>query len=55
LNNKRLFRPQILVAMILIGVIAALVILFTPQHTVEIAGAAVTGIGMLGMKLLEKE
>jgi hypothetical protein len=37
--------------MTLIGTIAALVILYTPQHTVEIAGAAVTGIGMWGMML----
>ncbi len=49
------WKPQILTAMGLIAGIAIAVILQVPQHVVQIAGSAITGIGMLGMKLLEKE
>ena len=47
------WRPQILTAMIIIGLIALMVILYAPEHIVEIAGGAITAEGMLGMKLLE--
>lgn len=50
-----MIRPQIITAMIIIGIIGVLVILFQPAFIAEIAGGAITAIGMLGMKLLEKE
>ena len=49
------WRPQIIVAMVLIALIACLVIWLAPDHIELIAGGAVTGIGMLGIKLLENE
>lgn len=49
------WKPQILTAMALIAAIAALVIFFAPSFVEGAAGGAITGIGMLGMKLLEKE
>ena len=49
------FRPQILVAMGIIGLIAILVIIKAPAHIELIAGGAITAVGMLGMKLLEGE
>ena len=50
-----LWKPQILWAMTLIALVAALVIFFAPDFVEGAAGGAITGIGMLGMKLLEKE
>jgi len=47
-------KPQILCAMMVIGILAGMVILVAPEHITEVVGAAVTGVGMLGMKLLEK-
>ena len=49
------WKPQILCAMTLIASIAALVIFYAPEFVEAAAGGAITGIGMLGMKLLEKE
>jgi uncharacterized membrane protein len=48
-------RPQILAAIVAITVIAVVVVLFTPQYVDKVAASAITGIGMLGMKLLEGE
>jgi len=48
-------RPQILVAIVAIALIAVLVIVNAPDHIEFIAGGAITAIGMLGMKLLEGE
>jgi len=48
-------RPQVLAAILSIGTIAIVVVMFTPVHVETIAGGAVTAIGMLGMKLLEGE
>ncbi len=50
-----MLKPQILAAMMLVGIMGVLVILFQPEFIAEIAGGAITAIGMLGMKLLEKE
>lgn len=49
------WKPQILAAMFLIASIASLVIFFAPGFVEGAAGGAITGIGMLGIKLLEKE
>ena len=49
------WKPQILVAMTLIAIIAIVVIFAAPNFVEGAAGGAITGIGMLGMKLLEKE
>ncbi len=48
-------RPQILVALMLIGLIAVTVILASPDHIAEIVGPAVIGLVALGTKLLEGE
>jgi len=49
------WKPQILAAILCITLIAVLTIILQPAYIEFIAGGAVTGIGMLGMKLLEKE
>lgn len=49
------WKPQILWGMTLIAIVAALVIFFAPTYVEGAAGGAITGIGMLGMKLLENE
>ena len=48
-------RPQILVAMLVIGTLGALVIVLVPEHVDKIITGAITALGMLGMKLLEGE
>ena len=48
-------RLQVLATILAITLLAALVILLVPQHVDKIVGGAITGIGMLGMKLLEGE
>jgi len=50
-----MWKPQILAAMLILGIIAIVVILLEPDHIEVVAGGCVTGVGMLGMKLLEKE
>jgi len=50
-----MWKPQILTAMLCITLIAVLTVVLQPTYLEFIAGGAVTGIGMLGMKLLEKE
>ena len=51
---KTAWKPQIITAMAMIGLIAILVIVKAPDYIELIAGGAITAIGMLGMKLLEK-
>ena len=45
--------PQVMAAILCITIIALCVIFVRPDAIQEIGGAALTGIGMLGMKLLE--
>ena len=52
---KLKWRPQVLAAIGGIAVIAGLVIVLVPEETSKVAMGAITGIGMLGMKLLEGE
>ncbi len=49
------WRPQIIVAILSIATLAGLVIILAPDHVNEVVSGAITGIGMLGMKLLESE
>ena len=49
------FRPQILTAISAIALMGVLVITLAPDYIEVIVGGCVTGIGMLGMKLLEGE
>jgi len=49
-----MWKPQILVAIIAVTVIAVVVILTAPDHVEVVAAGAVTGIVALGMKLAEK-
>lgn len=49
--NRR-WRPQVMTAMLCVTIIALVVTVLAPEHIELIAGGAVTGIGMLGMKLL---
>ena len=44
-----------MLAILCITIIAVMVILVVPSVTEIVAGSAITGIGMLGMKLLEGE
>lgn len=54
-EDKMTWKPQILTAMVLIALIAVVVTVLQPDFVEGAAGGAITGIGMLGMKLLEKE
>jgi hypothetical protein len=47
-------KPQVFIAMASIATLAGLIIVVAPAYIGEIVGGAITGIGMLGMKLLEK-
>lgn len=49
------WRPQILTAILSIAGMAGMVIYLAPEHINEVVSGAITGIGMLGMKLLESE
>lgn len=49
------WRPQIMVAMLCLTAIGLTTILVAPEYIEVIAGGTVTGLGMLGMKLLEGE
>ena len=51
---SRIEGPQVMAAILVLAVIALAIILVAPDAIQEIVGAVVTGIGMLGMKLLEK-
>lgn len=46
--------PQVMAAILVLAAIAGLIIFRAPDAINEIVGSIVTGIGMLGMKLLEK-
>jgi len=46
--------PQVMAAIVSIAVIALVVILIAPDQIDKVVTGAITGIGMLGMKLLEK-
>lgn len=46
--------PQVMAAILCLAVIAIVIVFKAPDAIDKIAGAVVTGIGMLGMKLLEK-
>ena len=48
-------RPQIFWTITVIGILAVTVIFVAPDEIKTIVGGSITGIGMLGMKLLEKE
>jgi len=50
---KRIEGPQVMAAILSILVIAIAVIFIAPDQIDKIATGAITGIGMLGMKLLE--
>ena len=52
---KEKVKPQVLAAIGGITLLAAMVIFLVPEHVDKIVGGAITGIGMLGMKLLESE
>lgn len=49
------WKPNIFWAITCITIIAVLVVMLAPNYIELIAGGSVTGIGMLGMKLLEKD
>ena len=51
---SRIEAPQVMAAILVLGAIAILITFVAPESIKEIVGAIVTGIGMLGMKLLEK-
>tara|TARA_Y100000034_G_scaffold127976_1_gene181766 strand:- start:1042 stop:1203 length:162 start_codon:yes stop_codon:yes gene_type:complete len=51
----RRVKPQVLAAILTIGGLAALVTMLVPDQVDKIVGGAITGVGMLGMKILEKE
>jgi len=53
--EHRRFRPQIFTAILCLASLGILTIFFAPDYIEVIAGGVVTGIGMLGMKLLEGE
>ena len=46
--------PQVMMAIVSLVLIAICVIFIAPDAIDKIVGGVVTGIGMLGMKLLEK-
>jgi len=51
---SRIEGPQVMAAILVLGIIALSVIFAYPEAIDKIVGAVITGIGMLGMKLLEK-
>ena len=46
--------PQVMAAIVALAVIALVVTFMATDHVDKVVGSIVTGIGMLGMKLLEK-
>lgn len=46
--------PQVMAAILALAVIAIVIAFVSPASIDKIVGAVITGIGMLGMKLLEK-
>ncbi len=51
---SRIEGPQVMAAILVLAIIVGLIIFKAPDAIQEIVGSIVTGIGMLGMKLLEK-
>jgi len=51
---KKVEGPQVMAAILSIAIIALVVIIIAPDQIDKIVGGAITGIGMLGMKLLDK-
>jgi hypothetical protein len=49
------WKPQILTAMIIIGILGVMAYIYTAAWVDQIVPSAITAVGMLGMKLLEKE
>ena len=50
---KKFEGPQVMAAILTLAVIALAVVFATPTYIKEVIPSVVTGIGMLGMKLLE--
>ena len=46
--------PQVMAAIVALAAIAVVIAFVAPDSIEKVVGAIVTGIGMLGMKLLEK-
>jgi len=46
-------RPQVMAAILGLMLIALVITFVAPDHIVEIVGSAITGIGMLAMKVIE--
>lgn len=46
-------RPQVMMAIVGLIAIAVLTIFVRPDFIAEVAGACITGIGMLAMKVIE--
>ncbi len=51
---SRIEGPQVMAAILSIAIIALVVVFRTPDSIKDIINPAITAIGMLGMKLLEK-
>lgn len=51
---KKIEGPQVMAAIISMAVIALVVIIVAPEEIEKVVTGVITGIGMLGMKLLEK-
>ena len=49
------WKPQILTAMVTICILGVMAYIYIPTSAENIVGPAITAIGMLGIKLLEKE
>ena len=47
------WKPQVMMAILALLILGIMGILFVPDQIEILAGACITGIGMLGMKLLE--
>jgi len=46
-------RPQVMAAIVGLIVIALVTIWVRPEYIAEVAGACITGVGMLAMKVIE--
>ncbi len=46
--------PQVMAAILSLAIIAVVVVFVAPESIDKVVGSVITGIGMLGMKLLEK-
>lgn len=53
--NQMKWRPQIIIAMSIMGILGVLIVLLAPNMIDKIISGIITGLGMLGMKLLEGE